>query len=77
MTQTTRTLLLTEQQAAEYLNVSPATLRDWRYRGDGPRHVRYSARCVRYALADLDAWVTSRTVQSTSEEVAEPVYIGT
>lgn len=68
------TMLMTEAQAAELLGFAPSTLRDWRYQGDGPRFVRVSARCIRYRRCDLDAWVESRVVTSTSEDVREPVY---
>jgi len=50
--------LLNEAQAAEYLAVSPRTLQAWRFYGRGPRWIKLSARCVRYAKDDLDAWIT-------------------
>lgn len=48
--------LLTTDQAAEYLSISPVTLRTWRCRGGGPAFVKISARSVRYRIADLQAW---------------------
>ena len=56
--------LLNEQQAAEYLTVSPGTLSVWRSTG------RYSlpfvkvGRRVRYRLSDLDAWLEARSRES-------------
>ncbi|MEF8702924.1 MAG: helix-turn-helix domain-containing protein [Candidatus Accumulibacter sp. UW26] len=53
--------LLTEQQAATLLHVTPGTLSVWRCTG------RYSlpfvkvGRNVRYRLSDLNAWLESRT----------------
>lgn len=36
-------------------------------RGDGPPMVRISSAMVRYRRGDLEAWLASRTVRSTSE----------
>lgn len=38
--------------------------------GDGPPMVRLSRGTVRYRRADIKAWIDSRLVRSTSEEVA-------
>ena len=59
---TTEPRLLTEREAASYLNVSSAFLR--KSRSDGPRaghapappHIKVG-RMVRYALTDLDHWI--------------------
>lgn len=48
--------LLTTTQAADLLNVPPATLRWWRHQGTGPRGFRLGARKVMYKYADLIAW---------------------
>jgi predicted DNA-binding transcriptional regulator AlpA len=58
--------LLNQRLAAAYLSISERTLERRRCVGDGPRFVR-CGRCVRYRLADLEAWVASRVVASTSE----------
>ncbi|RIJ27715.1 helix-turn-helix transcriptional regulator [Henriciella algicola] len=59
--------LLGESQAANYLAVSPRTLRNWRTRGGGPKFVKVSARCIRYRLKDLVDWTDKRTRRSTSD----------
>ena len=59
--------LLNEVQAADYLAVSPRTLRNWRTRGGGPKYVRISARCIRYRMSDLSEWTENRTRRSTSD----------
>ncbi|QYI99719.1 helix-turn-helix domain-containing protein [Thalassovita mediterranea] len=59
--------LLGESQAANYLAVSPRTLRNWRTRGGGPKFVKVSARCIRYRLKDLVDWADKRTRRSTSD----------
>jgi predicted DNA-binding transcriptional regulator AlpA len=50
--------LLTTPLAARYLGLKPATLKDWRYRGRGPRYLKQS-RSVRYCQGDLDAWLAT------------------
>lgn len=54
--------LLTTEQAADYLGVTPRTLEVWRC---VKRHtIPYIkvGRLVKYRQADLDAWLASRTV---------------
>ncbi len=57
---------LVQQEAAAYLRLSPRTLERHRVAGTGPRFTKLGRRVV-YALAELDAWATARTFQSTSE----------
>ena len=57
-------------QASAYTGLAPATLERLRCTGGGPRFVRYGRKAVRYLIADLDAWMSARTVSSTSERVA-------
>ena len=59
--------LLSESQAARHLAVSPRTLRNWRTRGNGPKFVKVSARCIRYRVKDLSEWTERRTRRSTSD----------
>lgn len=49
--------LLTTAEAAERLSASPRTLEHWRLRGGGPVFRKVGSRMVRYAPADLDAFV--------------------
>jgi len=60
--------LLTEFEAAAYLGVSPKSLRNWRWRGDGPTFVKLGGRkLVRYRRSDLSAFVEDGVRHSTSE----------
>ena len=59
--------LLREKPAAKYMDLSVRTLQAWRHRGGGPRFIRISSRCIRYRKSDLDEWLESRRVRSTSE----------
>jgi hypothetical protein len=52
--------LLTEQEAAAYLAVSPATLRSWRCRGIGPAYIKLGSgpkAACRYNLGDLEEYI--------------------
>lgn len=49
---------LTNDEAAEYLRLSPRTLEKQRVIGGGPKFRKFGRR-VMYAVADLDAWPTS------------------
>lgn len=58
------------EQASLYTGLAVKTLERMRCTGRGPRFVRISRNAVRYTKADLDAWLSSRTVGSTSEMAA-------
>ena len=51
--------LLTLQQVAELLDVSPNTIYYWRYQGTGPQGHRIGKR-VRYWRSDVLAWMSER-----------------
>jgi excisionase family DNA binding protein len=51
---------LTPEQAAQYLGVSKAALRQWRSQYVGPRYFKAGTKLVRYLRRDLDAWVELR-----------------
>jgi excisionase family DNA binding protein len=48
--------LLTSAEVARILGVPQATLRQWRWRGVGPRGIRVG-RHIRYRRSDVDRWV--------------------
>jgi predicted DNA-binding transcriptional regulator AlpA len=61
--------LLTTEQAATILTLSPATLSTLRCRGGGPPFIKIGASRhgrVRYREADLLAWIESRAFHSTA-----------
>jgi len=62
--------LLTQREAARVLRLSERTLERLRVTGGGPVFVK-AGRLVRYREADLETWIASRVVGSTSEEAAE------
>lgn len=62
---------LTNDEAADYLRLSPRTLEKQRVLGGGPRFRKFGRR-VMYAVADLDAWADQRSFEATSDpEYAE------
>ena len=54
--------LVSRQQVAEYLGVTPQALSQMSVRHQGPRYVRVG-RSVRYRREDLLAWIDSRIVE--------------
>lgn len=48
--------LLTEKEAAKYLNVRPQTLASWRHQGKGPHYTKLGS-SVRYERIELEAYV--------------------
>lgn len=57
--------VLKTADAAAYVNLSPPTLARFRLTGEGPVFAKLGG-AVRYRRADLDAWLESRLVKSTS-----------
>lgn len=58
---------LNTEQASAYTGLAEKTLEGLRCRGGGPRFIRYGRKAVRYLVSDLDQWMRSRVVSSTSE----------
>ena len=64
---------LTEQQAAEYLNVSPSYLAKNRCYKRGCElipFVKLSSRCIRYDKLQLDTWLEAQLQAFKSEELS-------
>jgi excisionase family DNA binding protein len=59
--------LLTQDEAAELLKLSVRTVERLRVSGSGPKFLKIR-NSVRYRLEDVQSWVASRLVGSTSEE---------
>ena len=56
--------LVTAEEAAVYLRMSPFTLEMWRRKGKGPAYI--PGRPVRYLERDLVAWIMGKRVEATS-----------
>jgi excisionase family DNA binding protein len=61
-----QTDILKTPEAAGYVRLGVPTLERLRLTGDGPPFIK-AGKSVRYRKADLDAWLESRLVRSTSE----------
>ena len=59
--------LLSTEEAAVVLGLSPRTLEDIRSRGGGPEYLRLSRNCVRYRHRDLMTWAESKRRRNTWE----------
>ncbi len=59
--------LVNEKVAAAFLGLTVRTVQSLRQRGDGPRFIRISSRCIRYRRIDLRAWIDARMRKSTSD----------
>ena len=58
-TRTALPVLLTPEEVADYLNISPRTIEGWRLSKKGPRFVRMGKH-VRYRADHLEQWLSQR-----------------
>jgi len=61
-----RRLVLSEVETADELSLSVRTLQSMRMDGTGPAFIKLTERRVGYAVSELERWLASRTVRSTS-----------
>lgn len=64
------TNILTTKEAADYVRLGKPTLERFRTSGAGPEYCQLGG-AVRYRKSDLDAWMESRRIRSTSERVTK------
>lgn len=57
--------LLTTEQVADLLQMSPHTVKVYRHRGDGPAFVRLGKQ-ARYRLEDVEAWLERRVAETNA-----------
>lgn len=62
--------LMTSAEAADYLNVSEGTMRNWRSAQIGPNYVTIGQR-VRYLPQEIEAWVKEQVVHTRSRPVPQ------
>ena len=53
---------LTEQEAAEYINMSVKTLRCWRFDRRDPNYAKIAGKSIRYPLLELQEWIKRQMV---------------
>jgi predicted site-specific integrase-resolvase len=61
-------VFLTPDQVAERYQVSPDSLKEWRYKGVGPKYLRIGKR-VRYRVSDLERWEQEREAANHAQPV--------
>ena len=59
--------LIPSLPAADFIGLKPRGLEAMRQRGEGPKFVRVSSRCIRYRRIDLREWSESLLRKSTSD----------
>ena len=64
--------LWTDEQTAQFLNLSPLTLRKARMTGNGPNFQKLG-HAVRYDPAEVRRWCAERTQSSTAEQSRPPL----
>jgi predicted DNA-binding transcriptional regulator AlpA len=62
----TERILLDGNAAAAYLGIAKQTLAKWRVEGRGPPYLKLGG-AVRYAAADLNAWIQVQRRRSTTD----------
>ena len=61
--------LATPEEYAEYRATTTRALADERYRGTGPRFIRYG-RAIRYRWTDIHAYEEANTFERSDQEAA-------
>ena len=64
--------LVDEQVAADWIGVVTRTMQGWRQKGNGPKFVQLSSRCVKYRRIDLKQHADERLRSSTSDPGTKP-----
>ena len=62
--------ILNTREAADYVRLAKPTMERFRLTGDGPPYCQLGG-AVRYRKTDLDSWLESRRIRSTSERGAK------
>ena len=60
--------LIGQKEAADYLDLSEATLERDRWRGGDIPYIRIGSRAIRYDLAQLNEYIDRNTVKNISEK---------
>jgi hypothetical protein len=54
--------LINEYEAADFLKVKVSSMRNWRWKGEGPPYYRISSRLIRYDMAELENFIKEKSV---------------
>lgn len=61
-----KTNLITEKEAASFLNISIKTLQAWRYKGYGPTYIKFT-RKIAYTVSDLQSFIDSQKITQKAQ----------
>ncbi len=64
----TRDVLLSEVEAAKMLGLKRRTLQMWRFTGSKLPFCRFSGRCIKYRLQDINEFIEKSITNSTSTQ---------
>ena len=56
---------LKDEQAADLIGLSVQTLRNWRFKREGPPYIR-AGRSIRYSFQDLLGWMEGKRIDPTN-----------
>ena len=65
---TEKPVFLKTQEFAKYIGVDASTVYKWRSRGTGPKYIKTTHSTLRYRLDDINEWMQSRELTSTSDK---------
>lgn len=54
---------INEKQFSKRFSIPLSTLRNWRFRGQGPPYKKISSRMIRYSLKEVVEWIENHTVE--------------
>jgi hypothetical protein len=63
-----KTSYVNDRVAADIMDCSPQTLRNWRFLGKGPPYTKLGGRAVRYSVDDLVAYMERRKIRTADDE---------
>lgn len=67
--------IITSAQVAERLGVSPATVRNWRRRGQGPEYINIGPKLVAYRIEAVEAYIEARSVMTSDPRPASKMAL--
>lgn len=60
--------MMSTEEVADFLGITPGTLNGMRVKGVGPSYVKLGGKIVRYRSDVVEAWLASCTRHSTSDQ---------
>ena len=64
----TQEKFLNEKETSELTGFALSTLRNWRFRRQGPPYRKFGSRCIRYSLSDVIAFMDSHKIEPDNND---------